>query len=84
MSNSHRLALIAAQKVFSYLLSLGPNDEKSQVHQMTPNDLQLKKAKGTVYTHESQILLRFALRSPVFQRIEVFDFSTGEFKIFEK
>ena len=28
MSNSHRLALIAAPKVFSYLLSLGPNYDK--------------------------------------------------------
>ncbi len=37
MSNSHCLALIAAHKVFSYLLSLGPNYEKSQVHQMTLN-----------------------------------------------
>ena len=36
---------------------------------------------------ESQISLRFALRSLVFQLIEVFDFSisyNGEFKYFEK
>ncbi len=38
-------------------------------------------------THESKISLRFALRSLVFQIIEVFDFSigyNGEFAIFEK
>ncbi len=36
MSNSHHLALIATQNVFfSYVLSLGPNYEKSQVHQIT-------------------------------------------------
>ncbi len=36
MSNFHRLALMAAQKFFSYLLSLGPNYEITQVHRMTP------------------------------------------------
>ena len=35
MSNSHCLALIATQKVISYLLPLGPNYENSQVHRMT-------------------------------------------------
>ena len=34
MSISHRLALIATQNVFSYLLSLGTNYEKSNVHWM--------------------------------------------------
>ncbi len=40
-----------------------------------------------ISTHESQISLGFALRSLVFQIIEVFDFSigyNGEFEIFEK
>ncbi len=40
-----------------------------------------------ITTHESQILLRFALRSLIFHIIEVFDFSigyNGEFEIFEK
>ena len=32
MSVSHRLAVIATRNVFSYLLSLGPNYEKSKVH----------------------------------------------------
>ena len=36
VSNCHRLPLIATQKIFSYLLSLGPNYEKSQVHRKTP------------------------------------------------
>ncbi len=49
MSNSHHLALIATQTVFSYLLSLDPNYEKSQVHRMTSNDLERQKAKGTPY-----------------------------------
>ncbi len=49
MSNSHRLALIAAQKVFSYLLSLGPNYENRKCTEWTLNDLELKKAKGTLY-----------------------------------
>ncbi len=35
MSTSHRLAVIATQNVFSYLLSLGPNHEKSKVQRMT-------------------------------------------------
>ncbi len=58
---------------------------------MTPNDLELKKPKGTLfmlkYYPGVQISLRFALRSLVFQIIEVFDFSidyNGEFAIFEK
>ncbi len=29
------LVVIATQKVFSYLISLGPNYEKAKVHQMT-------------------------------------------------
>ncbi len=36
MSISHRLAPIATQNVFSYLLPLRPNHEKSQVHRMIP------------------------------------------------
>ncbi len=56
------------------------------------NDLDCYKTKGTPYMnyyprHESQISLRFALRSLVFQIIEVFDFSicnNGEFEIFGK
>ncbi len=35
MSISRRLAVTATQKVFSYLLSLDPNYEKSKVHRMT-------------------------------------------------
>ncbi len=35
MSISHRLAVIATQNVYCYLLSVGPNYEKSKVHQMT-------------------------------------------------
>ncbi len=35
MSISHRLAVIAIQNGFSYLLSLDPNYEKSKVHRMT-------------------------------------------------
>ncbi len=81
MSNSHHLTLIATQNVFSYLLSLGPNYEKWQLS--APNDLKMTlNAKRTkvplicwTTTHESQILLTFALRLLVFQIIEVFDFS---------
>ena len=36
MFNSPHLALIATQKVFSYLLSRGPNYKKLQMHRMTP------------------------------------------------
>ena len=88
MSVSHRLAAIATQNVFSYLLSLGPNNEKLKVHRMT-----LKATRPKVphicltTTHESQISLRFALQSFIFQIIEVFDFSIGckgEFEIFDK
>ncbi len=35
MSISHCLPVIATGNVFSYLLSLGTNYEKSQVHRMT-------------------------------------------------
>ncbi len=91
-SNSHHLALIATQNVFSYLLSLGLNYEILQVHRMTskwPRRLKDQRYALCVVerTHESQISLRFALRSLVFQIIEVFDFSigyNGEFEIFEK
>ncbi len=48
---------------------------------MTQNNLECCKTKGTPYMlkdyHESQISLRFALQSLVFQIIEVFDFSIG-------
>ncbi len=56
------------------------------------NDLERKKVKGTPYMlnnyphRESKISLRFAVKSLVFQIIEVFDFSigyNGEFAIFE-
>ncbi len=75
MSNYHCLALIATQNVFPYLLSLGPNYKKSKMHQMTSNNLEYYKAKGTLYmlttTPESQIALSFTLQSLVFQVIEV-------------
>ena len=38
MSNSHRLAVLVTQDVFSYLLSLDPNYAKSKVHQMTSQE----------------------------------------------
>ncbi len=38
--NCHRFALIATQNLFSGLLSLGANYEKSQVHRITENDLE--------------------------------------------
>ncbi len=78
---------MAAQKVFSYLLTL----RKIASAPNNPKIPSTKKARGTLYMlkyyHESQISLRFALRSLVFQIIEVFDFPigyNGEFKIFEK
>ncbi len=58
MSNSHRLALIAAQKVFSYLLPLGLNDQKSQVHRMTLKWPSTEK--GTLY------MLKYYPRVPNF------------------
>ena len=84
---SHRLALIATQNLFSYLLSLGPNYEKSQVHRMTPMTLNAKMPKVPYIcwttTHQSQV----SLWSLVFQIIEVFDFAisyNGEFEILKK
>ena len=46
MSISHRLAVTATQKVFSYLLSLGPNYENSKNKKV---DLECYKAKGIPY-----------------------------------
>ena len=91
-SNPHRLAIIASQNIISYLLPLGPNYKKIA---SAPNDLKMilnaKKPKVPYICwstpHESQISLRFAVRSLVFQIIDVFDFSigyNGEFKILEK
>ncbi len=51
MTNSHSLALIAAQKVFSNLLSLGPNYENRKCTEWPQKDLELKKAKGTQYIY---------------------------------
>ena len=44
MSISHRLAIIATQNVFSYLI-IAPNYEKSQVHQMTSKTLYARRPK---------------------------------------
>ncbi len=51
MSISHRLAVIATQNVFSYLLSLGPNYGKSKVTgiEWPQNDIEWYKTKGTPY-----------------------------------
>ncbi len=88
LSNSHHLVLIATQNVFFYLLPLGPNYEKSQVHQMT---LNAKRPYVPVIcwaiVNKTQISLRFALPLLLFQIIEVFDFSieyNGKCAIVEK
>ncbi len=94
MPISRRLAvIIAARNVFSYLfLMIWP---KLRNIESAPNDLKMtlnatRPKIPHIYwttTRESQISLRFALRSLVFQIIEVLDFSigyNGEFEIFEK
>ncbi len=45
------LALIVTRNVFSYLVSLGSSYEKSQMHQMTPIDLERYQVKRTPYMH---------------------------------
>ncbi len=82
--------------VCSYLLSLGPNYGKSQMHQNGPK-MPLNAARQQVLqirwttTCDPQFLSRFSPRSPIFQITEVFGFSigynpgyNGKFEIFEK
>ncbi len=90
MSNSHHLALIATQNVFSYLLSSGPNyKKKSKVHRITSKWPWTLKAKGTPY------MLKYYPRVPNFTPLsstiarfpDNWGFSigyNGEFAIFEK
>ncbi len=80
-----------AAKLFSYLLPLGPNYKEIT---SAPNDpiliLNIRPKvpdKCGTTTHESQISLRFVLRSLVFQIMEVYDFSigyNGDFESFAK
>ncbi len=82
MSISHRLAAIATHNVFSDLFIIGPKLRKVEI---PPKDLKMTlnatrpKVPVHVYikntTRDSQISLRFALRSLMFQINEFFNFS---------
>ncbi len=78
---THRLALLAAENVFFlYLVSLGPNYEKPQMHRMTLKlHWTLKGQSYPIYVELLSTSPKFhsvlALRPLVFQIIEVFDFS---------
>ncbi len=90
MFNSLHLALLAPQNV-SYLLSSGPNYEKSQEHRMTSKwPWTLKGQRYPLYVEVLPASPKFhSVCSTIarFPDIEVFDFSigyNGEFAIFEK
>ena len=69
MSISHRLVVIATQNVFSYLLSLGPNYEKSKVHRMTP------KWHWTLKGQRYLIYFELLPMSPKFHSVLLYDLS---------
>ncbi len=64
---SHCLALIATQNGFSYLLSLGPNCEKSQVYQMT------HKWPWTLQSQRYAICVALVPTSPRFHSVLLYD-----------
>ena len=70
MSISHRLALIATQNVFFDCVSgIRPKSRKSNVHLMTPNDLEWCRAKDIPYNNYVELLPV----SPKFHPVSLYD-----------
>ncbi len=85
-SHSHSKCILRSLIIRPKLrkIASAPNDPKMTLNAKRPKVPLI----CSISTHESQISLRFALRSLVYQIIEVFDFSIGynygEFEIFKK
>ncbi len=93
MSNSHRLTPIATQNVFSWILSLGPNNIVRKIASALNDPNMTLNAKAQRYPIYAKILptspsfTSFYSTIVRFQINEVFDFSIGyncELKRLEK